>query len=457
MKLSMEQMVNYCKQYGFIFQGSEIYGGLSNTWDYGPLGRELKENIRRAWWKKFIQENPYNYGLDSAILMNPLVWVASGHVASFADPLIDCKKCKTRHRADKLIEDFTNGKETGDGWSNEKLEQYIADNNVKCPNCGSLDFTPIRKFNLLFETHQGVTEEAKSKVYLRGETAQGIFVNFLNVQRTMRAKLPFGIGQTGKSFRNEITPGNFIFRTREFEQMELEFFCKPNTDLEWFGYWKSFCMNFLKDLGINDENLRFRDHDKEELAFYSKATTDIEYLFPMGWGELWGIADRTDYDLSVHENHSKQELKYLDPETNERYLPYVIEPSVGLDRLLLAILCDSYHQELLDKDERLVLKIHPYLAPYKVTILPLIKKVHSAKAKEIYGDLAKDFMCCYDDAGSIGKRYRRSDAIGTPFAITIDDETLNNNTVTLRNRDTMEQTTIKLEDLKLYIKKYIDF
>ncbi len=457
MKLSMEQMVNYCKQYGFIFQGSEIYGGLSNTWDYGPLGRELKENIRRAWWKKFIQENPYNYGLDSAILMNPLVWVASGHVASFADPLIDCRKCKTRHRADKLIEDFTKGKETGDGWSNEKLEQYIADNNIKCPNCGSLDFTPIRKFNLLFETHQGVTEEAKSKVYLRGETAQGIFVNFLNVQRTMRAKVPFGIGQTGKSFRNEITPGNFIFRTREFEQMELEFFCKPGTDLEWFGFWKSFCLDFLKDLGIDKENLRYRDHVKEELAFYSKATTDIEYLFPMGWGELWGIADRTDYDLSVHESHSKQELKYLDPETNERYLPYVIEPSVGLDRLLLAILCDSYHQELLDNDERLVLKIHPYLAPYKVTILPLIKKVHSNKAREIYGDLAKDFNCCYDDAGSIGKRYRRSDAIGTPFAITIDDDTLNNNTVTLRNRDTMEQITIKLEDLKLYIKKYIDF
>ena len=457
MKLSMDEMVNYCKQYGFIFQGSEIYGGLSNTFDYGPLGRELKENIRRAWWKKFIQENPYNYGLDSAILMNPLVWVASGHVASFADPLIDCKKCKSRHRADKLIEDFTNGLETGDGWSNEKLEAFIFDNQIKCPNCGNKDFTPIRKFNLLFETHQGVTEEAKSKVYLRGETAQGIFVNFLNVQRSMRAKVPFGIGQTGKSFRNEITPGNFIFRTREFEQMELEFFCKPGTDLDWFGFWKSFCMDFLKDLGIDKDNLRYRDHAKEELAFYSKATTDIEYMFPMGWGELWGIAHRGDYDLSVHETHSKQELKYLDPLTNERYIPYVIEPSVGLDRLLLAILCDSYHQELVNDEERLVLKIHPFLAPYKVTILPLIKKVHAKKAQEIYGDLAKDFMCCYDDAGSIGKRYRRSDAIGTPFAITIDDETLNNNTVTLRNRDTMEQTTIKLEDLKLYIKKYIDF
>ncbi len=457
MKLNMEEIVNYCKQYGYIFQGSEIYGGLSNTWDYGPLGRELKENLRRTWWQKFIQENPYNYGLDSAILMNPEVWVASGHVASFADPLIDCKKCKTRHRADKLIEDFTKGKETGDGWDNDKLEAFIIDNHIKCPNCGNTDFTSIRQFNLLFETHQGVTEEAKSKVYLRGETAQGIFVNFLNVQRTMRAKLPFGIGQTGKSFRNEITPGNFIFRTREFEQMELEFFCKPNTDLEWFGYWKSFCMNFLKDLGINDENLRFRDHDKEELAFYSKATTDIEYLFPMGWGELWGIADRTDYDLSVHEKHSKQELKYLDPETNEKYLPYVIEPSVGLDRLLLSILCDAYHQELVGDTERLVLKIHPCLAPYKVTILPLIKKVHGKKAQEIYGDLASEFMCAYDDAGSIGKRYRRSDAIGTPFAITIDDETLNNNTVTLRNRDTMEQITLKIDDLKLYIKKALQF
>ncbi len=457
MKISMEEMVNYCKQYGFIFQGSEIYGGLSNTWDYGPLGRELKENIRRAWWKKFIQENPYNYGLDSAILMNPEVWVASGHVASFADPLIDCKKCKTRHRADKLIEDFTKGLETGDGWSNEKLENYILENHIKCPNCGSLEFTPIRKFNLLFETHQGVTEDTKSKVYLRGETAQGIFVNFLNVQRTMRAKVPFGIGQTGKSFRNEITPGNFIFRTREFEQMELEFFCKPNTDLDWFGYWKSFCLNFLKDLGINKDNLRYRDHAKEELAFYSKATTDIEYLFPMGWGELWGIADRTDYDLSVHEEHSKQELKYLDPETNEKYLPYVIEPSVGLDRLLLSILCDAYCKEINGDEERLVLKIHPFLAPYKVTILPLIKKLHADKAREIYGDLASEFMCTYDEAGSIGKRYRRSDAIGTPFAITIDDETINNNTVTLRNRDTMEQITLKLEDLKLYIKDNIKF
>ncbi len=456
MELTMEQLVNYCKQYGFIFQGSEIYGGLSNTWDYGPLGRELKENVRKIWWKKFIQENPYNYGLDSAILMNPEVWVASGHVASFADPLIDCKKCKSRHRADKLIEDFTKGKETGDGWDNEKLEAYIANNHIPCPVCNACDFTSIRQFNLLFETHQGVTEETKNKVYLRGETAQGIFVNFLNVQRSMRAKIPFGIGQTGKSFRNEITPGNFTFRTREFEQMELEFFCKPGTDLDWFGYWKSFCLNFLKDLGIDKDHLRYRDHQKEELAFYSKATTDIEYLFPMGFGELWGIADRTDYDLTVHEKHSKQELRYLDPETNERFIPYVIEPSVGLDRLVLALLCDAYKNEIVENDTRLVLKIHPALAPYKVTILPLIKKNHAQKAKEIYGTLSKEFMCTYDESGSIGKRYRRSDAIGTPFAITIDDETLTNNTVTIRERDTMQQQTLKIEDVKLYIKKTID-
>ena len=452
-KLTMEELVNYCKQYGFIFQGSEIYGGLSNTWDYGSLGVELKNNIRRMWWKKFIQESPYNYGLDSAILMNPEVWVASGHVASFADPLIDCKKCKTRHRADKLIEEFTNGRETGDGWDNETLENYIKDNNIPCPSCGNHDFTSIRKFNLLFETHQGVTEDNKSKVYLRGETAQGIFVNFLNVQRSMRLKIPFGIGQTGKSFRNEITPGNFTFRTREFEQMELEFFCKPGTDLEWFKFWKSSCMEFLKDLGLNEDNLRFRDHAKEELSFYSKATTDIEYLYPMGWGELWGIADRTDYDLSVHIEHSKADLRYLDPETNEKYIPYVVEPSVGLDRLTLAILCDAYHKEMLGDEERLVMKLHPAISPYKVTILPLIKKTHGKRAMEIYGDLSKYFMCGYDEAGSIGKRYRRSDAIGTPFAITIDDNTINDGTVTVRDRDTMEQVTISLKELKDYIEK----
>ena len=451
----MEELVNYCKQYGYIFQGSEIYGGLSNTWDYGSLGVELKNNVRKLWWKKFIQENPYNYGLDSAILMNPEVWVASGHVASFADPLIDCKKCKSRHRADKLIEEFTMGEETGDGWPSEKLENYIKEKHIVCPNCGACDFTPIRQFNLLFETHQGVTEDGKSKVYLRGETAQGIFVNFLNMQRSMRAKVPFGIGQTGKSFRNEITPGNFTFRTREFEQMELEFFCKPGTDLEWFGYYKSFCMEFLKDLGIKKENLRFRDHEKEELSFYSKATTDIEYNYPMGWGELWGIADRTDYDLSVHMEHSHQDLRYLDPETNEKYLPYVIEPSVGLDRLVLAVLCDAYTEEVLEDETRLVLKLSPQLAPYKVTVLPLIKKHHAERAMEIYGDLAKDFMCTYDESGSIGKRYRRSDAVGTPFCVTIDDETLNNGTVTIRDRDTMEQATIPLKDLKKYIQERI--
>ncbi len=456
MNVTMEMLVNYCKQYGYIFQGSEIYGGLSNTWDYGSLGVELKNNVRKMWWKKFIQENPYNYGLDSAILMNPEVWVASGHVASFADPLIDCKRCKTRHRADKLIEEFTDGAETGDGWDAEKLENYIKEKHIICPNCGACDFTPIRQFNLLFETHQGVTEDTKSKVYLRGETAQGIFVNFLNVQRSMRAKVPFGIGQTGKSFRNEITPGNFTFRTREFEQMELEFFCKPGTDLEWFGYYKNFCLEFLKDLGINKDNLRYRDHEKEELSFYSKATTDIEYKYPMGWGELWGIADRTDYDLSVHQEHSKQDLRYLDPVTNEKYLPYVIEPSVGLDRLVLALLADAYKEEVLENETRLVLKISPALAPYKVTILPLIKKHHSEKAMALYGDLAKDFMCTYDEAGSIGKRYRRSDAVGTPLCVTVDDETLNNNTVTIRDRDTMEQITMDIKDLKAYIHERTD-
>lgn len=457
-KLTMEDVVNYTKQYGFIFQGSEIYGGLSNTWDYGPLGRELKNNIKNAWWKKFIQENLYNYGLDSAILMNKEVWVASGHVASFADPLIDCKKCKSRHRADKLIEDFTKGKETADGWENAKLENFIKEQNIPCPKCGACDFTPIRKFNLLFETHQGVTEDSKNKVYLRGETAQGIFVNFLNVQRSMRAKVPFGIGQIGKSFRNEITPGNFIFRTREFEQMELEFFCKPNTDLEWFGYWKNYCLDFLKELGLNKENLRYRDHAKEELSFYSKATTDIEFLFPMGWGELWGIADRTDYDLSVHMNHAKADLRYLDPETNEKYIPYVIEPSVGVDRLFLAVLVNAYHKEVLENnEEREVLKIHPYLAPYKVTILPLIKKIHGEKAREIYANLCKEFSCSYDETGTIGKRYRRSDAIGTPFAITIDDETLENNVVTLRDRDTMNQIKLSTKELKQYLQERIKF
>ena len=456
-KLTMEKLVSYCKQYGYIFQGSEIYGGLANTWDYGPLGRELKENVKSAWHKKFIQESRYNHGLDAAILMNPEVWVASGHVASFSDPLIDCKNCKTRHRADKLIEEFTDGKETGDGWSNEKLEEYIKDNNICCPNCGKSDFTSIRQFNLLFETHMGVTNDTQSKVYLRGETAQGIFVNFLNVSRAMRTKLPFGIGQIGKAFRNEITPGNFIFITREFEQMELEFFCKPGTDLEWFEYYKRYCLDFLKSLGIKDENLRYRDHEKDELVFYSAATTDIEYNYPMGWGELWGVADRTNYDLSVHEKHSKTELKYLDPETNEKYIPYVIEPSVGVDRLLLAILADSYTLEELENDTREVLKLHPALAPYKVAVLPLAKKYHGEKANEVFDMLSKNFMTSYDEAGSIGKRYRRCDAIGTPFAITVDDETINNNTVTVRDRDTMEQITLKLDEVVDYINEKIKF
>ncbi len=461
MKNNMEDIVNFCKQYGYIFPGSEIYGGLANTWDFGPLGRELKENIKKCWWKKFIVENKYNYGIDAAILMNPNVWVASGHVASFADPLIDCRKCKSRSRADKLIEEYfaKNGiSGSADGWSNEELTSYIKEHNIVCPKCGACDFTDIRQFNLLFETSQGVTEDTKNKIYLRGETAQGIFVNFLNVQRTMRAKVPFGIGQIGKSFRNEITPGNFIFRVREFEQMELEFFCKPNTDLEWFGFYKSYCNSFLKDLGIKQENLRNRDHEKQELSFYSKATTDIEYHYPFGWGELWGIADRTDYDLSTHMEHSKKDLRYIDPETNERYLPYVIEPSVGVERLFLAILCDAYERQVLENGtEREVLHLIPALAPFKATILPLVKKAHGNKASEIYSELLRDFYVSYDDAGSIGKRYRRCDAIGVPFCITVDDETINDGIVTIRNRDTMEQEKVKVSELKEYISRAIKF
>lgn len=461
MKNNMEDIVNFCKQYGFIFPGSEIYGGLANTWDFGPLGRELKENIKKCWWQKFIVENKYNYGLDAAILMNPNVWVASGHVASFTDPLIDCKKCKSRIRADKLIEEYfsKNGiSGSADGWSNQELMDYISKNDIRCPKCGSNDFTDIRKFNLLFETSQGVTEDTKNKIYLRGETAQGIFVNFLNVQRTMRAKVPFGIGQIGKSFRNEITPGNFIFRVREFEQMELEFFCKPDTDLEWFGFYKTYCNTFLTDLGIKSENLRNRDHEKQELSFYSKATTDIEYRYPFGWGELWGIADRTDYDLSTHSKHSKKDLSYIDPVTNERYIPYVIEPSVGVERLFLAVICDAYEKEVLDNgEEREVLHLLPVLAPFKACILPLVKKVHSDKAMEIYSNLVSSFYVSYDDAGSIGKRYRRSDAIGTPYCITIDDETISNDIVTVRNRDTMEQEKVKVADLKSYISSSLKF
>jgi len=403
-------------------------------------------------------ENKDIYGLDAAILMNPNVWVASGHVAGFTDPLIDCKKCKSRHRADKLIEEFTEGKETGDGWENEKIEKFIEDNKIACPKCGASDFTKTRQFNLLFETHMGVTEDSKNKVYLRGETAQGIFVNFNNVQRSMRAKVPFGIGQIGKAFRNEITPGNFIFRTREFEQMELEFFCKPNTDLQWHAYWKQACLDFLKSLGLKEENLRYRDHSKEELSFYSNATTDIEYNYPQGWGELWGIADRTDYDLGTHMEHSKADLRYLDPETNERYTPYVVEPSVGVDRLLLAVLSDAYKEEVLeDGSTREVMSFHPFLAPYKVAVLPLVKKHHSEKALEVYNNLAKEFMCTYDETGNIGKRYRRQDVAGTPFCVTIDDETINNDTVTVRDRDTMEQVTIKVSELSNFINEKIIF
>jgi len=456
-KLTMEKLVSLCKQYGFIYQGSEIYGGLANTWDYGPLGSELKENIKRAWKKKFIQEDKNNVGLDSAILMNPKTWEASGHIQTFSDPLIDCKKCKTRHRADKLLEEAKIVEEAG-GLSHEELIQMINDNHVVCPKCGGFDYTDIREFNLMFKTFQGVTEDNKSTIYLRPETAQGIFVDFLNVQRSMRLKVPFGVGQVGKSFRNEITPGNFIFRVREFEQMELEFFCKPGTELGWHQYYKNACKNFLLDLGIKEENLRFRDHSKEELSFYSNATTDIEYKFPFGWGELWGIASRTDYDLSQHQKFSGANMSYLDPETNEKYIPYVIEPSLGVERLVLTILCNAYHEDTLeDGTTREVLSLHPYLAPYKVAVLPLVKKYHSDKALEVYRELSKHFMTTYDESGNIGKRYRREDVIGTPFCITIDDETLNNNTVTIRNRDNMEQITLKLDEVVDYINKNIEF
>jgi len=451
----MEQLVNFCKNYGFIYQGSEIYGGLANSWDFGPVGTLLKENVKNAWKKKFIQENIYNVGLDSAILMNPKTWEASGHLKTFSDPLLDCKHCKMRHRADKLVEEYT--KEDAGGMSDAELMDFIISHHIVCPNCGSSDFTDIRQFNLMYKTFQGVTEDLKSTIYLRPETAQGIFVNFLNVQRSMRKKVPFGIGQIGKSFRNEITPGNFIFRVREFEQMELEFFCKPGTELEWHAYYKEFCYQFLLSLGIQKENLRFRDHSKEELSFYSNATTDIEYQFPFGWGELWGIASRTDYDLKQHENVSKVSMAYLDPETNEKYLPYVIEPSVGVERLLLAILCNCYEEEKLDNDTREVMHFPFFLAPYKVTVLPLIKKRHGEKAMGVYQELSQYFMCNYDDSGSIGKRYRRSDAIGTCFAITIDDTTLEEGTVTIRDRDTMEQIVLPLDEVKNYVFEKISF
>lgn len=459
-KKSMDTIVALAKGRGFVYPGSEIYGGLANSWDYGPLGVELKNNIKRAWLKKFVQECPYNVGLDSAILMNPETWVASGHLGGFSDPLMDCKSCKTRHRADKLIEDYVaeNGLDDNPAaMSDEEMMQYIKDKGIACPNCGSHDFTDIRKFNLMFKTFQGVTEDSTSTLYLRPETAQGIFVNFKNIARTTRKKIPFGVAQIGKSFRNEITPGNFIFRIREFEQMELEFFCKPGTDLEWFEYWRAYCRKWLLDLGINEEHLRLRDHDKDELCFYSKATTDFEFLFPFGWGELWGVADRTDYDLTQHSEHSGQPMDYFDPETNEKYIPYVIEPSLGADRVLLAFLCDAYDEETDEKgDVRTVLHFHPALAPFKAAVLPLSKKL-SDKATEIYSELSKDFMIDFDDAGSIGKRYRRQDEIGTPICITYDFDSVEDNCVTVRDRDTMEQKRIPVSELKAYIAEAVKF
>lgn len=454
--ITMEELVNLCKQYGIIFQGSEIYGGLANTWDFGPVGAELKNNIKKAWKQKFIQEDANNVGLDSAILMNPKVWEASGHISTFSDPLIDCKNCKTRYRADKLVED--DGVEDAGGMSNEDLIKYINEHNIVCPKCGKLDYTDIRQFNLMFKTFQGVTEDSKSTIYLRPETAQGIFADYQNIQRSMRLKLPFGVGQVGKSFRNEITPGNFIFRVREFEQMELEFFCKPGTELDWFKHYKEYCKNFLLSLGIKEENLRLRDHSKEELSFYSNATTDIEYKFPFGWGELWGIASRTNYDLSQHQKTSGVSMEYLDPETNEKYIPYVIEPSVGVERLVLMILCNSYEKELLENgDTREVMKFHPFLAPYKVAVLPLVKKYHKEKASEVYKAFAKNFMTTYDETGSIGKRYRRQDVIGTPFCITVDEETIENDTVTIRDRDTMKQITLPIEEAVKYVEERVKF
>lgn len=452
----MDTLVAHARSTGFVYQGSEIYDGLANTWDYGPLGVEMKNNIKRAWWKKFIQESPYNVGLDSAILMNPRVWEATGHVGNFSDPLMDCKDCKTRHRADKLIED-NYPEEHCDGWSNEQLKTFIQEHHIKCPNCGSENFTDIRQFQLMFKTSMGVVEDAKSAVYLRPETAQGIFVNFKNVQRTTRKKVPFGIGQIGKAFRNEITPGNFIFRTREFEQMELEFFCKPHTDLEWFEYWKNNCMNFLYELGLKKDHLRFRNHSQEELSFYSNATSDIEYLYGFGWGELWGIADRTDYDLNRHINYSKKSLDYLDPETNEKYVPYVIEPSVGVDRLFLAVLNDAYENETInEKDTRIVLHLHPAIAPVKAAVLPLTKK-QSEQAREVYAKLSKHFNIEYDEAGNIGKRYRRQDAIGTPYCMTIDFDTATDHCVTVRERDSMEQIRLPIDELIAYLDEKTSF
>lgn len=457
---SMDKIVALCKNRGFVFAGSELYGGLANAWDYGPLGVEMKNNVKKAWWRKFVQECEYNVGLDSAILMNPEVWVASGHVVNFNDPLMDCKSCKTRHRADKLIEDYVAENGLSDNpaaMSDEEMMQYIKDKGIACPNCGSHDFTDIRKFNLMFKTFQGVTEDSTSTLYLRPETAQGIFVNFKNIARTTRKKIPFGVAQIGKSFRNEITPGNFIFRIREFEQMELEFFCKPGTDLEWFQYWRTYCKNFLLSLGLKEENIRLRDHSPEELCFYSKATTDFEFMFPFGWGELWGVADRTDYDLTQHMKTSGKSLEYFDPETNEKYIPYVIEPSLGVERLFLAVVCDAYDEEQLeDGTSRTVMHLHPALAPVKAAVLPLSKKL-SDKAGELHDELAKYFNVDFDDAGAIGKRYRRQDEIGTPFCITYDFDTETDGCVTVRERDSMQQVRIPLTEVKSYIEERIFF
>ena len=462
MEKTMDKIIAVAKARGFVYPGSEIYGGLANTWDYGNLGVELKNNVKKAWWKKFIQESPYNVGVDCAILMNPQTWVASGHLGSFSDPLMDCKECKERFRADKIIEDFAQEHEielesSVDGWSQEKMKAFIDDNNVPCPSCGKHNFTDIRQFNLMFKTFQGVTEDAKNTVYLRPETAQGIFVNFKNVARTSRKKIPFGIGQIGKSFRNEITPGNFTFRTREFEQMELEFFCKPDTDLEWFAYWKDFCVNWLKDLGLKDEELRIRDHDKEELSFYSKATSDIEFLFPFGWGELWGIADRTDYDLNCHQEVSGQDLTYFDDAEKKKYIPYVIEPSLGADRVTLAFLCAAYdEEEIKDGETRNVMHFHPAIALVNVGVLPLSEKLNEG-AEKIYHELSKIYNCEFDDRGNIGKRYRRQDEIGTPYCVTYDFDSVEDGAVTVRDRDTMEQERIKIEDLKDYFAEKFNY
>ena len=459
---TLDMIVNLCKNRGFVFAGSEIYGGLANSWDYGPLGVEFKNNVKKAWLKKFVQESPYNVGLDAAIIMNPQTWITTGHVASFSDPLLDCKACKARHRADKLIGD-EHPEVNVDAMSFDEMDKFIAEHeDVVCPVCGKHDFTPIRKFNLMFKTAIGVTEDSSSTCYLRPETAQGIFVNFANIQRTTRRKLPFGVCQIGKAFRNEITPGNFTFRTREFEQMELEFFCKPGTDLEWFKYWKDTCKNFLLSLGIREENMRLRDHEQEELSHYSNATTDIEFLFPFGWGELWGIADRTDFDLTQHQNTSGVSMEYFDQEAGEKYIPYVIEPSLGADRVALAFLCDAYDEEVVGQDKkgkddvRVVLRLHPALAPYKAAVLPLSKKLHD-QAMPVYEELSKHFMIDYDEAGSIGKRYRREDEIGTPLCITVDFETETDGCVTIRDRDTMEQIRLPIAEVKDYIAKKCEF